>query len=97
MNGIRVTPEQLHTVSMGVARGSTEIDSTLAGLRGQVLPMVGGEWAGAASAQFTAMFEQWQRAANELSQALRGISHLLAGAGAGYAQVERDIVTSFMR
>lgn len=95
MNGIRVTPEQLHTVSGGVVRGSSEIDSTLAGLRAQVLPMVGGEWAGPASAQFTAMFEQWQRAAGELNRALQGISRLLANAGASYAQAEAQITASF--
>ena len=97
MNGIRVTPEQLHTVSCGVLRGSGDIDATLAGLRAQVLPMVGGEWAGVASVQFTAMFEQWQRAAGELSRALLGISRLLDGAGACYAQAERDIAASFLR
>lgn len=97
MNGIRVTPEQLHTVSAGVVRGSGDIDATLAGLRGQVLPMVGGDWAGVASAQFTAMFEQWQRAAGELNRALLGISRLLDSAGACYAQAEKNIAASFLR
>ena len=97
MSGIRVTPEQLQTVSAGVVRGSTDIDATLAGLRSQVLPMVGGEWAGVASVQFTAMFDQWQRAAGELNRALLGISTLLANAGACYAQAEENIAASFLR
>ena len=97
MNGIRVTPEQLHTVSGGVVRGSSEIDATLAGLRAQVLPMVGGDWAGPAASQFTAMFDQWQRAAGELSRALLGISTLLGNAGAAYAQAEHQITASFAR
>jgi WXG100 family type VII secretion target len=80
-----------------VVRGSADIDATLAGLRGQVLPMVGGEWAGLASAQFTAMFEQWQRAAGELNRALVGISRLLDNAGACYAEAEKNIAASFSR
>ncbi len=97
MNGIRVTPEQLHTVSSGVVRGSSEIDATLAGLRAQVSPMVGGDWAGPASAQFTAMFDQWQRAASDLNRALQGISTLLVNAGNAYAQAEVQITASFAR
>lgn len=97
MNGIRVTPEQLHAASLGVVRGSADIEATLAGLRGQILPMVGGDWAGVASAQFNAMFDQWQRAAGELNRALLGISRLLDGAGACYAQAERNIAASFAR
>ena len=35
--GIKVTPEQLHSLSASVSRGSGEIDGTLAGLRGQIV------------------------------------------------------------
>lgn len=93
--GIRVTPEQLHAVSAGVVRGSGDIDATLAGLRARVLPLVGGEWAGPAAVQFHAMFEQWQKAAGDLNGALLGISRLLDGAGACYAQAEHQIAASF--
>jgi WXG100 family type VII secretion target len=93
--GIKVTPEQLHSLSASVSRGSGEIDGTLAGLRGQIAPLVGGDWAGQASAQFNALWEQWQDGARQLNDALSGISGLLGQAGASYAQAESQIASSF--
>jgi WXG100 family type VII secretion target len=93
--GIKVTPDQLHGMSGSVARGSSDIDGTLRGLQGQIAPLVGGEWAGQASQQFDAMYQQWQRSAQQLTQALQGISRLLANAGTAYAQAEMAIAGSF--
>ncbi|MDQ6873826.1 MAG: WXG100 family type VII secretion target [Actinomycetota bacterium] len=93
--GIKVTPEQLHQLSGSVQRGSGDIDGALSSLTGQVSPLVGGEWAGAASQQFNALWERWQRAAKELNSALHGISQLLNNAGVAYAEAERSIAGSF--
>lgn len=93
--GIKVTPEQLHQLSGNVQRGSGEIDGTLSSLSGQIAPLVGGDWAGAASQQFTALWDRWQHAANDLNSALQGISRLLANAGTSYAEAEQAIATSF--
>jgi WXG100 family type VII secretion target len=95
MAGIKVTTEQLAALSAQVGRGSGEIGSTLGTLRAQVAPLVGGDWAGAASTQFTTLFEQWQRAAQELNASLEGISHLLANAAQSYAAAEAQIAGSF--
>jgi WXG100 family type VII secretion target len=97
MAGIKVTTEQLSQLSASVARGSGEIDGILGSLRGQVGPLVAGDWAGQASVQFTAMFEQWQRAAGDLNAALHGISGLLANAASAYAQAEQQIAATFQR
>ena len=93
--GIKVTPEQLHTLSGNVQRGSGEIDGTLSSLTGQIAPLVGGDWAGAASTQFGALWEKWQRSAKDLNSALQGISQLLGQAGTAYAEAERSIASSF--
>ena len=95
MSGIRVTPEQLQALSASVARGSGDIDGTLAALRGQIAPLVGGEWAGHASAQFNGLWEKWQQSARGLNEALAGISQLLAQAGSSYAQAEQQIAATF--
>lgn len=95
MAGIKVTPEQLSTLSGNVARGSSEIDSTLSSLRSQIAPLVGGDWAGQASAQFNALWEQWQTNARGLNEALMGISTLLGQAGTSYAQAEQQIASTF--
>jgi len=97
MTGIKVTPEQLSQLSGNVARGSGDIDGILSSLRSQVAPLAGGDWAGQASAQFNAMFEQWQRSARDLNSALHGISTLLANAGSSYAQAEQQIAATFQR
>jgi len=93
--GIRVTPEQLQSMSSHVARGSGEIEGQLAALRSLVSPLVGGEWAGAASAQFGTLWDEWQRSAAGLREALDGISTLLGTAGANYASAESQIASSF--
>ena len=84
-------------LSGNVSRGSGEIDGTLNGLRSQIAPIVGGDWAGQASGQFSALFEQWQRSARELNTALQGISTLLANASRAYATAESDVAASMQR
>lgn len=95
MSGIKVTPEQLNALSASVARGSGDIEGTLSTLRSQVAPLVGGDWAGAASAQFNALYEQWARSAKDLNDALQGISGLLGRAATSYATAEGEIASSF--
>jgi WXG100 family type VII secretion target len=97
MTGIKVTTEQLSQLSGSVARGSSEIDGILGSLRAHVAPLVAGEWSGLASAQFSALFEQWQRSARDLNAALQGISALLANAGSAYAQAEQHIASTFQQ
>lgn len=95
MTVIKVTPEQLQQLSGSVSSGSADIAATLSGLHGQVGPLVGGEWAGAASSQFNALWQQWQQSARGLTEALAGMSSLLGQAGAAYAQAEQQIAASF--
>ena len=94
-SGIKVTPEQLSALSGTVQRGAGEIDGALSGLRAQLAPLQGGDWAGAAAAQFVALWEQWQRGARDVNQSLIGISALLGNAGSAYAQAESAIAGSF--
>ncbi len=93
--GIKVTPEQLQQLSGNVQRTAGDIDGSLSSLAGQIGPLVGGDWAGAASMQFNALWERWQRSAKDLNSALQGISQLLGNAGTAYAEAERAIVGSF--
>jgi WXG100 family type VII secretion target len=95
MTGIKVTPEQLQQLSGSVGRGSAEIGGQLGVLGSAVAPLVGGDWAGAASAQFASLWEQWQSSARGLQQALDGISVLLGQAGRAYEQAEQQIASSF--
>jgi WXG100 family type VII secretion target len=95
MSALRVTPDQLQTMSGGVARTSGEIRGMQQSLRGQLSPLFGSDWTGAAAAQFAALYDQFDQHARGLSDALDGIGQLLARAGSAYAEVEQQIAASF--
>ena len=92
--GIRVTPEQLQELSARVSSGSAQIESELRALGGAIAPL-GTDWAGMAQARFVTLWEEWQRAAEQLQTALSGISGLLGQAGTAYAEAESQIASTF--
>lgn len=92
--GIRVTPEQLDALAARVGGGSGQIETELRALAGAIAPL-GTDWAGVAQTRFLALWQDWQRAAEQLHTALTGISQLLAQAGSAYAQAETQIAQSF--
>ena len=48
-----------------------------------------------AQARFLTLWQEWQTAAEQLHEALSGISQLLSQAGSAYAQAETAIAQSF--
>lgn len=94
MTMLKVTPEQLAQVSGQLQAGSANVDSILAQLASQVAPL-GSDWAGVAQARFQELWAQWQRSAKALNESLTGISQLMRGASAGYAETEQSIASSF--
>jgi WXG100 family type VII secretion target len=94
MPGIRVTPEQLASMSGRVSSGAAHIEGELSGLAGSLAPL-GGDWAGLAQQRFELLWSEWQRSARGLHDALTGIAGLLAQAGAHYEDAERAIAGSF--
>jgi WXG100 family type VII secretion target len=96
MSGIRVTPEQLQTLSGRVGAGSASIETELRGLSSSLAPL-GSDWAGMAQARFLQLWAEWQRSAEGLHAALTGISQMLQQAGASYADAEQAIASSFGR
>jgi 6 kDa early secretory antigenic target len=94
MPGIRVTPEQLASMSGRVSSGAAHIEGELSSLAGSLAPL-GGDWAGVAQQRFELLWAEWQRSARGLHDALTGISMLLAQAGTHYADAEQAIAGSF--
>ena len=82
-------------MSGGVVRTSGEIRGMQQSLRAQLAPLFGTDWTGAAAAQFSALYEQFDQHARGLSDALDGIGRLLGHAGTAYADVEQQIAASF--
>jgi WXG100 family type VII secretion target len=93
--GFKVTPAQLEALGAAVGRVSGEVRGQHQNLRGQLVPLFGTEWAGAASAQFAALYDQFDLHARGMSDALDGIGQLLTRAGVTYADVEQQIAASF--
>lgn len=94
MTAFSVTPAELVSLSQQVQGSAAQIEGELATLRSRILP-IGSSWTGQAHAQFEALYDEWNRGAQALQQALAGISALLAHAGQGYDEAERRIASSF--
>ena len=91
---IKVTPEQLLTLSGRVGGGAGQIGTELDALSRAIAPL-GVDWAGSAQAQFQALWTQWQTGATQVQTALDGISGLLKQAGTAYGEAERQIAATF--
>lgn len=96
MTSFRVTPSELADLSHRVRDTAGSIESSLGALRARVAP-VGGSWSGAAHDRFDGLYDEWNRAAQQLQQALDGIATLLARAGESYDEAETRIAGSFSR
>lgn len=94
MTAFRVTPEELMGLAQQVHGTAGSIETELGGLRSRVLP-ISGSWTGLAQDRFQVLYDEWNRSAQGLQQALAGISQLLAQAGQSYAEAERRIAGSF--
>jgi WXG100 family type VII secretion target len=95
MSALRVTPDQLSAMSGTVSRTSSVVRREHQSLRASLSPLFGSDWTGAAAAQFSALYEDFDRHARGMSDALDGIGHLLGNAGIRYAEVEQAIAASF--
>jgi WXG100 family type VII secretion target len=94
MSLIKVTAEDLLSLSQQVESGSEQIQDQLSRLQGQVMSVVGGDWMGAASGAFHQRYEEWNQSAAGLREALDGIHTLLVGAANQYQQTEDSIRAS---
>ena len=92
MPNIRVSPEQLMSVSSQLQGGAATIESTLA----QVAPLEG-EWQGVAKARFQELWMEWHRSSQGIKEALTGISQLTMQAGSKYEGNEQEIAGSVVR
>lgn len=95
MPTLKVTPTQLAGLGQTTHRVSSDVRGQHQQLRGQLAPLFGADWTGAASARFTALYDEFDRHARGLADALDGIGQLLVNAGSRYADAEQAIAASF--
>jgi WXG100 family type VII secretion target len=94
MADIKVTSQDLHTVSGQLSAGSADIESRLGQLHAQVQALVDNGWQGSASSAFHELYQQWNTSAAQLKQALDGISRQLGSAATTYEQTEAQLTQS---
>ena len=92
---LKVTPEQLRTMAGSVGRTATDVAGSHSTLKSQLSPLFGADWSGTASAQFSALYEDFDRHAKGLSEALHAIGGLLQNAATTYSDAEHQIASSF--
>jgi WXG100 family type VII secretion target len=95
VSGLKVTPEQLSGMSTAITRVSAEVRGEHQRLAGQLSPLFGAEWSGAAATQFTTLYQEFEQHARGLSDALDAIGVMLGRAGQTYAEAEQQIAASF--
>jgi WXG100 family type VII secretion target len=93
MSEIKVTSEELLSTSSSLATGAQNVAEELARLRGLVESLIGAGWVGTASGSFNELWQKWGTGANQVQQALEGISQMLAAAGNTYQQTEDQLAS----
>ena len=91
MAAIKVTSEELQSVSSQLQAGSEDVSQRLASMESQVRALVDADWQGAASDSFRDLYEKWHRGARDVKEALDGISQMLAGAARTYQETEDQL------
>ena len=95
MTSLKVTPAQLEALGGTTHRVCADVRAAHHQLTAQLAPLFGADWVGAAAVQFTDLYEDFERHAKGLCDALDGIAALLVRAGVSYADVEQHIAASF--
>jgi WXG100 family type VII secretion target len=96
MPAIKVTSEQLESVSRLLDNGRQDVAQQLASMEAQVKGLVDADWQGAASSSFRDMWDKWHMGARQVEEALEGIGQLLQQAATTYRETE-DQLSSQMR
>ncbi len=95
MSSLKVTPGQLEALGGTAHRVCSDVRGEHQSLKSQLSPLFGADWSGAAAAQFTALYENFDQHAKGLCDALDGIGALLVRAGSLYADTEQQIAATF--
>jgi WXG100 family type VII secretion target len=95
LSALKVTPDQLSAMSSAIGSVSAEVRGQHQRLTGQLRPLFGADWSGAASAQFSSLYEQFDQHARGMSDALDAIGAVLGRAAQTYAEAEQRIAASF--
>ena len=96
MTTLKVTSEQLVSVSGQLQTGKEDVEQQLATMESKVKSLVDADWSGAASDSFRDLWDKWHTGAGQVRDALDGISTMLKETARAYQETE-DALASQMR
>lgn len=95
MSSLKVTPAQVEALGGTTHRAASQVRSEHQHLRAHLSPLFGADWSGTAAGQFAVLYDDFDRHAKGLCDALDGIGRLLVNAGSSYAATEQQIAATF--
>jgi WXG100 family type VII secretion target len=93
MTTLKVTSEQLHSVSSQLSTGKEDVEQQLATMESKVKSLVDADWSGAASDSFRDLWDKWHSGAGQIRDALQGISDMLNETAKAYQETEDALAT----
>jgi len=94
---LKVTSEQLQSVSSQLATGKEDVQQQLASMEAKVRGLVDSDWTGAASDAFRDLWDKWHSGAAQLRDALDGISSMLHQTAQAYQKTEDELAHQLRR
>ena len=91
---IKVTPQELRGTASRLNGGSNQINGILGQLQREVHGMAD-MWTGVAHDQYKQYYEQWDKAAKQLNEALHNLSELTTKAADAFEQADQSISKMF--
>ncbi len=90
----QVDTDRIQAAAGDISRIASEIDGQVAAMMGR-LQGLQDAWTGSASARFQSLVVEWQGTQRHVRSALDSIGHVLAVAGAQYAETEAQALRMF--
>lgn len=91
MTQIRVTPEELEALSAKIGGNGNVVSEQINTATAAVQNLVNQGWAGAASAQFDAIWREWDAGAKQIQEAMMNMSTYLSKAAGAYRDVDNQL------
>jgi WXG100 family type VII secretion target len=91
MTQIRVTPEELESLSAKINGNGNVVSEQISSATAAVQNLVNQGWAGAASTQFDAIWREWAAGAQQIQEAMMAMSAYLGKAAATYRDTDNQL------
>lgn len=91
MAQIRVTPEELESLSTKISSNGNIVSEQISTATAAVQNLVNQGWAGAASTQFDAIWREWANGAQQIQEAMMNMSAYLSKAATAYRDTDNQL------